>query len=100
MTEYRFSDAFHPAETDRSCQGAEFAEKAFESLDLRDLSLTTIQACILLGTISLSEGKMEEEAVFLSNANRMALILRLPWRHAASEIERQVNLRGVYRGAD
>jgi hypothetical protein len=44
-------------------------------LDLGDTSLTTIQACVLLGSISIIEGKSAAEAVYYSVASRIALLL-------------------------
>lgn len=66
---------------------------AARMLDMTDISITTIQASILLGTIAFAESKMESEALYYSVASRLALLLDLPNRPAASEIERQVNLR-------
>lgn len=58
-----------------------------------DISITTMQACVLLGTISFSESKTEAEALYYAVANRLAFILDLPHRDIADEVERQLNLR-------
>lgn len=63
-------------------------------MNLTDISITTIQACVLLGTISFSESGTESEALYYAIANRLAFILDLPGRPVVNEIERQVNLRG------
>lgn len=60
---------------------------------MTDISITTIQACVLLGTLSFSESKTEAESLYYAVANRLAVILDLPHRPIANEMERQVNLR-------
>lgn len=62
-------------------------------MDLTDISITTIQACVLLGTISYSESQMETEALYYTIANRLSFILDLSHRPVANCVERQVNLR-------
>lgn len=61
--------------------------------DMTDISVTTIQASILLGTICFAESKTEAEALYYAVANRLAQVLNLAHRHAETETERQVNLR-------
>lgn len=65
-------------------------------MDLRDVSLANIQACILLGTLCFIDGDTGTEAVFYSAANRMAMVLGLPHRSTQSELKRQVQLRGEH----
>lgn len=60
---------------------------------MTNISITTVQAAILLGTVAFAEGKMESEALYYSVASRLALLLNLHDRPAATEIERQVDLR-------
>jgi hypothetical protein len=67
---------------------------------MTEISVTTIQACVLLGTISFSESKSEAEALYYAVANRLAFILDLLHRPVADEIERQVNLRSKYIQSD
>lgn len=76
-------------------RGSEFAGKTKGLLDMTDISITTIQACVLLGTISFSECKTEAESLYYAVANRLAFILDLPNRPVASELERQVNSRSI-----
>lgn len=73
----------------------DFAEKAHRSLDIRDVSITTVQGCILLGTLCYADGKGASEAVYYATAARLAIILDLPRRQGESELLRQVNLRGM-----
>jgi hypothetical protein len=63
---------------------------------MTEISVTTIQACVLLGTISFSESNTEGEALYYAVANRLVVIMDLLHRPVADEIERQVNLRSKY----
>ncbi len=65
-------------------------------LDLRDISLTTIQACVLLGSVSRVEGQGAAESVYYSVACRIANLLDLANRPASDAIDREVNIRGIY----
>lgn len=89
----RFCTSTSLAHTEPRYRGSEFVEKAKCLLDMSDISITTIQACVLLGTISFSESRSEAEALYYAVANRLAFILDLLHRPVADEIERQVNLR-------
>ena len=60
---------------------------------MTNVSLTTIQACVLLGTVCFSESRTEAEALYYALANRLAQIMDLPNRPAKDEIQRQVHLR-------
>ncbi|KAL4925218.1 fungal specific transcription factor domain-containing protein [Aspergillus undulatus] len=89
----RFSDDPLFGETDRRRRGDEYAKRARSLLDLTEISVTTIQACILLGTISFSDSQMESEALYYSVALRLALILDLPQKHCSGRLDREINLR-------
>jgi hypothetical protein len=92
----RFSTSTSLAHTEPRYRGFEFVGKAKSLLDMTEISVTTIQACVLLGTISFSESKSEAEALYYAVANRLAFILDLLHRPVADEIDRQVNLRSKY----
>jgi hypothetical protein len=77
----------------------DFAEKAHRSLDIRNVLVTTVQGCILLGTLCYADGNGATEAVYYATAARLAIILDLPRRKCGTELERQVNLRGMYNSA-
>jgi len=68
--------------------------RAGSLIDLRDISLCTVQACVLLGAYSITQGEAEAESVYYSAACRLALLLHLPNRPVEHELEREVNLRG------
>ncbi|KAF7561566.1 hypothetical protein G7046_g2588 [Stylonectria norvegica] len=89
----RFSKVPLATSTERRHHGDHYAEQAHSKLDLRVVSIMTIQACILLGTLSFVEGRTESESVYYTAANRMALLLDLPRRPAGNELDRQINLR-------
>lgn len=71
-----------------------FYDESVKSLDLRRSSILTIQHCILLGTISTTDGDAATESVYYTVACRMANLLELPNRAAADAIEQEVNIRG------
>lgn len=75
-------------------RGIPYAEEAERLLNLHHVSLTTIQACVLLGIAAGTEGDPAIESVFFSNAYRMAMILDLPNAPASSPLDREINLRG------
>lgn len=76
-------------------RGKDYAKRCEQLLDLNDVSLTTIQVCILLGAIGVVDGKPVSEVIYYSVACRMAQILDLPNRHALSRVEQEVNIRGL-----
>lgn len=91
----RFADApFRDNETRRE-RGKRFADRAFQLVDLRHVSVSNVQACVLLATLCFTEGNTQAEAVYYATANRMAMVLDLPNRPAQNELERQINLRGM-----
>jgi hypothetical protein len=91
----RFSDNQIFDGIDRRRRGDQYAERARKLLDLTDISVATIQACILLGTVSFSDSQTKSESLYYSLAVRLALILDLPNRKCDDQVERQVNLRSM-----
>jgi hypothetical protein len=75
-------------------RGEHFAFKSNALLNLRDISVTTIQACVLLGAAAIVEGEAAAESVYYSAACRIANYLDLPNLPASNPLEREVNLRG------
>lgn len=59
-------------------RGKPYAEQAQALLDLREISFTTLQACVLIGAFVVTEGEGAAEAVFYGIACRNALLLDLP----------------------
>jgi hypothetical protein len=92
----RFSDNSFFANSHPWERGRPFARECKDLLDIRNISLTTIQACVLLGTICFAEAEAEAEALYYSVANRLALMLDLLHKPTRTELERQLNLRGIH----
>ncbi|KAB5545467.1 fungal-specific transcription factor [Coniochaeta sp. 2T2.1] len=74
-------------------RGEHFAFKSNALLNLREISVTTIQACVLLGAAAIVEGEAAAESVFYAAAARIANYLDLPNLPVESVLEREVNLR-------
>ncbi|KAL2812295.1 hypothetical protein BJX63DRAFT_421862 [Aspergillus granulosus] len=89
----RFSDNPTFDAINRRRRGDQYAERSRKLLDLTDISVTTIQAAILLGTVCFSDSQTKSESLYYSIALRLALILDLPNRQCDDQVERQVNLR-------
>ena len=75
-------------------RGREYAKESGRLLDLRDISLTTVQACVLLGAVSITEGEAAAESVYYSVGCRVANLLDLTNRPTSDKIEREINIRG------
>jgi hypothetical protein len=92
----RFSKSSFFANSHPWERGRPLARKCKDLLDIRSISLTTIQACVLLGTICFAEAEAEAEALYYSVANRLSLMLDLLYKPTETELDRQLNLRGTY----
>ena len=64
-------------------------------MDLRDISLRTVQASMLLGAFSIVEGEEAPEAVYYNVAYWIAMLLDLANAPAATRLEQEVNWRGM-----
>ena len=71
-----------------------FYDKSAHLLDLRNTSLTTIQACVLLGGISTTEDNAITESVYYTVACRMANLLDLSKKLGSDPLEREIGIRG------
>ncbi|KAH7141709.1 hypothetical protein EDB81DRAFT_691194 [Dactylonectria macrodidyma] len=89
----RFSSHSSFADIQPSERGRNYAKEAEKLIDLHNISLTTIQACMLMSAVYAVEGKMGDESIFLNIACRMAMLLDLPNAVARTRIEKEVNLR-------
>ncbi|KAH7006838.1 hypothetical protein EDB80DRAFT_717902 [Ilyonectria destructans] len=74
-------------------RGRPYAKEAERLLDLHVVSLTTIQACMLLGLNFVVEGESRTECVYFAIASRMALLLDLPNALAKTPLEQEINRR-------
>jgi hypothetical protein len=62
--------------------------------NMRDVSLTTIQLCVLLGSAWTASGNAVAENIYYGIACRMAQLMDLPSRPASSQLESEINIRG------
>jgi hypothetical protein len=92
----RFSNDSIFEGTDPRIRGKVYAQEGRRLLDLTDVSVNTIQACVLLGACSIVDGDASTEAVYYGIACRMAMLLNLPEMVVTSELEREVNVRGKH----
>ncbi|KAF6824332.1 C6 transcription factor [Colletotrichum plurivorum] len=74
-------------------RGELFANEANMLLNLRDISLSSIQACVLLGAYSIVEGEAGAETVFYSAACRIANYLDLPNLPTPDPLQREIHIR-------
>jgi hypothetical protein len=91
---FRFSSHELFAGTSPRTRGVKYAQKSARLLDLSDVSLTSIQACVMLGACRIIEGDAAGESVYYGIACRMAQLLDLPHRQCVNRLEREVNIRG------
>lgn len=89
----RFSNDAMFADIDPRLRGRQYAQEAQDLLNLREVSLSTVQACVLLGAFAITEGEASTEAVFYGIACRNALLLDLPNMQASSRLEQEINRR-------
>lgn len=93
----RFSvnEAF--ARTDPRDRGEIYRLASERLLNIRNISPTTVQACVLLGAYAAASGETDVENLYYGLAGRMCLALDLPNRPVASLLERELNIRCTYR---
>ncbi|CAI7634007.1 unnamed protein product [Penicillium glandicola] len=90
----RFSNHSSFAGTDPRERGKDYAKQCQQLLNLNDVSLTTIQVCVLLGAIAVVDGRNpSSETIYYSIACRIAQLLDLPHCHTSSRVEQEVNIR-------
>lgn len=89
----RFSNDPFFANIDPRVRGRPYAQEAEHLLNLREVSLTTIQATVLVGAFAITEGDAHAEAVCYGIACRNALLIDLPNMLAPSRVEQEVYRR-------
>lgn len=77
-------------------RGSLYAQKSASFLDPSDVSLSSVQACVLLGACRIMEGDAAGESVYYGIACRMAQLLDLPHASCQGRLEREINIRGWY----
>jgi hypothetical protein len=88
FSQHRFFD-----NTDPRTRGQPYAADAAQLLDLRDVSITTIQASVLLGAFAITEGEAEAESIYYSIACRLAMLMNLPNVAVTTRLEQETNVR-------
>lgn len=89
----RFSNDTYFAGIDPRLRGRQYAREAERLLDIRDTSVSTIQACILLGAYVVTEGEALAESLYYSVACRLAMALDLPNMLVGTRLEQETNIR-------
>ncbi|OAP65744.1 hypothetical protein AYL99_01716 [Fonsecaea erecta] len=89
----RFSQHESLAKSPPRERGRPFTKEAERLLNLHDISLTTIQACLLLGASAVVEGEGATESVYFSVACRMGMLLDLPNAPVTTRIQQELNFR-------
>ena len=74
-----------------------YYDESAKLLDIRETSITTIQACVLLGGISTTEDNAMTESIYYTVACRMANLLDLPHRQTSTPLEKEINIRSEFR---
>ncbi|GIZ41215.1 hypothetical protein CKM354_000452800 [Cercospora kikuchii] len=89
----RFSSNDLFSSTSPRARGVPYARKAAQLLDVSEVSLTSIQACVMLGACRIIEGDAQGESVYYGIACRMAQLLDLPHRQCDSLLEKEIHIR-------
>ena len=89
----RFSNDNFFAGIDPRVRGRSFAQEAEHLLNLREVSLTTVQAAVLIGAFCVTEGDPEAEAIYYCVACRNTMLLDLPNVPTLSRVDQEVNRR-------
>lgn len=74
-------------------RGVSYYTASERLFSIRELTSTTIQACILLGAYAAANGDTDVENMYYTLGSRMCLALDLPNRPVASLLEREANIR-------
>ncbi|KAJ5594208.1 uncharacterized protein N7459_000416 [Penicillium hispanicum] len=96
----RFSSNPSFSGTDPRERGKDYAQECERLLDWNNVSVTTIQACVLLGAIAITNGNSASENIYYAIACRVAQLLDLPNLQAPSRVHREVHIRSSFRNID
>ncbi|RDW77843.1 hypothetical protein BP5796_05695 [Coleophoma crateriformis] len=91
----RFSNHSYFKGVERRYRGQEWSRAVKTMLNIQDMevSITTMQACHLIGSLAISEGDSRMESMCSTIANRTAQLLGLPHRLSSDKLERELELR-------
>lgn len=92
----RFSEHEYFTGVERRYRGQKWSRAVKEMLNIQtmEISLTTMQACHLIGSLAISEGDSRMESMCSAIANRTAQLLGLPHRLSSDLLERELELKG------
>jgi hypothetical protein len=96
LIRFRFSSNLFFRGSDARERGRVYITKCRQFLDLDSVSLTTVQACILLGAAAVAEGDSAVESVYYAAACRIAQLLDLPNRTEVTPLDKEIDLRGLF----
>ncbi|KAI6784952.1 putative transcriptional regulatory protein -like protein [Emericellopsis cladophorae] len=74
-------------------RGRKFMLEAEKRLNIRHIHLDTVRLAILVGAGATGDGDTEAENIFYTVACRMARMLGMPHRPAASTLDREIEIR-------
>ncbi|CAG8961079.1 hypothetical protein HYFRA_00002621 [Hymenoscyphus fraxineus] len=74
-------------------RGAPYFDQAVKLLNIRDISLVTVQASILLGAACIADGDDASETVYYGVGCRIAQLLDLPNIPVSCILEHEINIR-------
>ncbi|KAK0386388.1 hypothetical protein NLU13_6225 [Sarocladium strictum] len=74
-------------------RGEQFRIASENLLNIRHVSIVTIQTCILLGAYAAADGDIDVENLYYNTAGRLSLLLDLPNQPASGILERELNTR-------
>ncbi|KAH6692436.1 fungal-specific transcription factor domain-containing protein [Plectosphaerella plurivora] len=89
----RFSTDPFFADVDPRERGMSYLVEGEALFNMHDVSLTTIQLCVLLGSAWTASGNAVAENIYYGIACRMAQLMDLPNRPASSQLESEINIR-------
>ncbi|KAG9231326.1 hypothetical protein BJ875DRAFT_383184, partial [Amylocarpus encephaloides] len=89
----RFSNDPSFSHINPKARGAVFLKSAIRELDIRNVSLTTVQACILIGAAYIADGDDTAESIYYSIAGRVAQLLDVPNLAVSCVLEHEINVR-------
>ncbi|KAJ5161059.1 hypothetical protein N7492_006451 [Penicillium capsulatum] len=92
----RFSTNVAFADVDPRMRGQGYAKECERLLELNNVSITTLRACVLLGAFWITEGNPGSESIYYAVACRIAQLLDIPHRPAESRVEQEVNIRSSF----
>lgn len=64
------------------------------NIQAMDMSICTLQACLLVGCLAMADGDSASEAICSAIANRVVQLLDFPNRMSPDPLQREIEIRG------